>query len=197
MISSGMIASALPTGPRGRLFAVALLLLVGAALYLLVAAPLLDLYARRAAVLADYQMLLPRLQAAEAGLPSLRARLARLEASAKTRKVTLDGASDAIAAANLQSRIDALATSVGATIGSSESLPSGKLGPYRRVGLRFVLRGSYEPLVRLLAKIETATPPLIVDNLQIHGMLMRPGLPRRAGLSVSFDVYGFRSGKAQ
>jgi general secretion pathway protein M len=183
----------MPTGRRGRFLALGLLTVMLAGAYLLIAAPLLDLYARRAARIDREHMLLPRLVAAASALPSLRAQVARLEAAAKTRNVTLAGASDAIASANLQSRIDALANSVGATIGSTESLPAATLGPYRRIGLRFVLSGPYEPLVRLLARIETATPPLVVDNLQIHGMLLRPGLRRHAGLNVGLDVYGFRS----
>lgn len=193
-MGGGAISGGLPYGPRGRMLALGLLFAVLAGVYLLVAAPLLALYSQREGVLSNARMLLPRLEAKEAALPSLRARLARLEASAKARKVTLGGATDAIAAATLQGRIDALANAVGATIGSSESLPTSTFGPYRRIGLRFVLRGNYEPLVRLLARIETATPPLIVDSLQIHGILRRPGLHQHQELSVSFDVYGFRAG---
>ena len=143
-------------------------------------------------------MLVPRLQAAAAALPELRARVALLRAAARTRKVTLDGASDAIASANLQSRIDGFATSIGATIGSTESLPPETRDGYRRIGLRFALSGPYETVVKLLAKLEAATPPLIVDNLQIHGVLRRPGLPAggeaEADLDAGFDVYGFRNG---
>ena len=163
------------------MLAVGLLLLVLGSLYFLAVAPLVELYQQREARLEDGRMLLPRLQAVAAGLPALRARVAELRAAARTRKVTLDGASDAIASANLQSRIEGFATSVGATIGSTESLPAETLDGYRRIGLRFALNGSYETLVRLLAKLEEATPPLVVDNLQVHGVLRRPGLPQIGG----------------
>ncbi len=83
--------------------------------YLLVVAPLLDLYAERAAVLENRRMLLPRLQAAADELPGLRARVEQLRAAAGTRKLTLEGASDAIAAASLQSRIEELAATVAHT----------------------------------------------------------------------------------
>jgi general secretion pathway protein M len=187
----------MPTGRRGRLLALGLVLITLGGLYFMAVAPLLDLYAGRQQQLEDGRMLLPRLQAAAATLPELRARVAELHEAARTRKVTLDGASDAIASANLQSRIDALAASVGAMIGSTESLPAESSNGYRRIGLRFALSGSYETLVKLLAKLEEATPPLIVDNLQIHGVLRRPGLPADAeadpGLDAGFDVYGFRN----
>lgn len=137
-------------------------------------------------------MLLPRLKATAAELPELRARASELSAAASTRKVTLDGASDAIAAANLQNRIEELATSVGATIGSTESLPAEVHSGYRRVGLRYVLSGPYETLVKLLAKLEAATPPLVIDNLHIHGVLRRPGTPAASGLDAGLDVFGFR-----
>ncbi|HZU87683.1 MAG TPA: type II secretion system protein GspM, partial [Stellaceae bacterium] len=138
-------------------------------------------------------MLLPRLQAAAAELPALRARIARLRAEQQRRRLTLEGATDAIASANLESRIEALAASVGATIGSTESLPAEPRGPYRRIGLRLVLTGRYETLVNLLAKLETARPPLVVDNLQLHGPLTRPGMETAATLDAGLDVYGFRS----
>ena len=62
----------------------------------------------------------------------------------RTRRSPLEGASDAIASANLQSRIEELAASAGATISSTESLPAEVRGGYRRIGLRYVLIGSYE-----------------------------------------------------
>jgi hypothetical protein len=165
------------------------------AVYLLVVAPIIELYAERAAVLENRHMLLPRLQAAADELPDLRARVEQLRAAAGTRKMTLDGASDAIAAAALQGRIEELAASVGATIGSTESLPAEARSGYRRIGLRYVMSGQYETLMKFLAKLDAATPPLIIDNLHIHGVLRRPGTPAAAGLDAGLDVYGYRDGE--
>src|SRR5262249_35167828 len=117
----------------------------------------------------------------------------QLRSAASSRKITLEGATDAIASANLQSRIEELASSVGATIGSTESLPAEARAGYRRIGLRYVLSGQYETLVKFLAKLEGATPPLVIDNLQIHGVLRRPGTPGASGLDAGLEVYGFRS----
>jgi len=175
--------------------ALALMVLAVGGVYLLVAAPLTDLYAERAAVLENWRKLLPRLQAAADELPALRARVEQLRAAAGTRKITLEGASDAIAAATLQSRIEELAASVGATIGSTESLPAEARSGYRRIGLRYVMSGQYETLVQFLAKLEAATPPVVIDNLHIHGVLRRPGTPAASGLDAGFDVYGYRDGE--
>lgn len=187
----------MPTGQRGQLLAAGLLFLALGSIYFLAVAPLIDLYQQREARIEDGLILLPRLQAVAAELPALRSQVARLRTAARTRKVTLEGASDAIASANLQSRIEALATSAGATIGSTESLPAETRDSYRRIGLRFALNGPYETLVRLLAKLQESTPPLVVDNLQVHGVLRRPGLPQAGvadvGLDAGIDIYGFRS----
>jgi general secretion pathway protein M len=182
----------LPTGRRGQLLALSLLFIVLGGVYLLVISPVLNFYADQAAALENRRMLLPRLQAAADELPALRTRVEQLRAAAGTRKITLEGASDALAAAALQSRIEELAASVGATIGSTESLPVETRSGYRRIGLRYVLSGPYETLVKFLAKLESATPPLVIDNLHIHGVLRRPGTPAAAGLDAGLDVYGYR-----
>ena len=185
----------MPTGRRGQLLALSLLLVALGGVYLLIVSPLLGLYAERAAVLENRRMLVPRLRAAADELPSLRARVEQLRAAAGTRKITLEGASDAIASATLQSRIEELASSAGATIGSTESLPAEARSGYRRIGLRYVLSGSYETLVKFLARLESATPPLVIDNLHIHGVLRRPGTPVAAGLDAGLDVYAYRDGE--
>lgn len=185
----------MPTGRRGRFLALGLLFVALGAVYLVVVSPLRDLYMERAAVVENQRMLLPRLRATAAELPALRTRVEQLRTAAGTRKITLEGASDAIAAAALQSRIEELATSVGATIGSTESLPAEARSGYRRIGLRYVLSGPYETVVKFLAKLEAATPPLVIDNLHIHGVLRRPGTPAAAGLDAGLDVYGYRDGE--
>ena len=52
--------------------------------------------------------------------------------------------------------------------------------------------GPYETLVKLLARLEAATPPLVIDNLHIHGVLRRPNAQTASGLDAGLDVYGFR-----
>ncbi len=182
----------MPTGRTGQLLALAILCLVLGGVYLLLVSPILDLYSQREATLADRRMLAPRLSAAAAELPELRVRLAELQAAATTRKIALDGASDAIAAANLQSRIEELATSAGATIGSTEGLAAENRGGYRRIGLRLAITGDYDAIVKLLGAIETAAPPLILSNLQFHGVLRPTGQAQSSRLDAGFEVYGFR-----
>ena len=89
-------------------------------------------------------MLFPRLKASAEELPGLRAQASELSAAAVTRKVTLEGANSTISSADVQSGIEELATSVDATVSSTEGPPAEVRGAYRRVGLRHVLSNPYD-----------------------------------------------------
>ncbi|MBV8889764.1 MAG: hypothetical protein JO305_08875 [Alphaproteobacteria bacterium] len=184
-------ASSLPTDPRGQLVAVALLLLVVGLVYLFLVAPVLGLYAERQAVLDQRRMLAPRLAAAGDALPALRAQAAALR-GAPAEKITLDGSSDAIASANLQSHIEELASPLGVTIGSTESMPIETRGPYRRIGLRLMVSGEYQSLLKLVAALEASRPPLVLDNLQIHAKMNWGLASPNPNLDAALEVYGFR-----
>jgi Tfp pilus assembly protein PilO len=194
----------LPTGIPGRCLALALLLAMLGLAYVVVAVPVVEIYSEREAALAQRRMLEPRLRAAAEEVPGLRVRLAELQASTSNRKITIDGSTDAIASANLQSRIDELATSVGVTVASTEGLAPENRGAYRRIGLRIALNGEYDNVLALLAGIEKAAPPLVIDNLQIHARLQAmammqsplmqrsPVAPAATRLDAALEVYGFR-----
>ena len=183
----------LPTGWQGRAIAVLILLVALTATYLVLAAPLLNLYHGRAARMASQRELLVKLGAIAAELPALRARVEDLRVAANSHKLTLDGASDAIASATLQGQIEQFAATSGVTVGSTESLPIDTQGEYHRVGLRMLISGSYESMMKLLATIEKATPPLVVDGLQIHSLIRRAGASKTLGLDASLEVSGFRA----
>jgi Tfp pilus assembly protein PilO len=170
------------------------ILLAGIAmLYVGVAAPVLDVFQQREAMLATDRLLAPRLQAAAAEVPHLLAQVAELRQAASTRKFSLDGTSDSLASASLQSRIEELAAAAGIAIASTEGLPPETRGIYHRLGLRIAVSGSYEHIVNLLSAIEVTTPPLVIDNLQIHGNSRISASPVTAQLDASFVVYGFRN----
>jgi general secretion pathway protein M len=185
--------TSLPTGRSGQLLALGLLALAGAFVYVLVVAPLFDWYAERGAALQDRQALAIRLARVGGELPALRSEAARLRAAGPAGALTLDGGSDAIAAAGLQGRLEQLAAASGANIGSVEILQANPRGGYRRIGLRVSVSASYPTLVSLLQALDTATPPLIIDNLQIHGGIIPVGSQTRPKLTVGFELYGFRS----
>lgn len=187
-----MAALYLPTGMLGRVLALSILgALIGLA-YLGTVSPLIDLYRTGETTLTERQLLVPRLARVAAEVPMLRARLAELQATGTTHDVALDGASDALASANLQSRIEQLATANGVTITSTEAIPAEDRGPYRRIGLRLTLGGKYEAIVKLLAAVEEAQPPIVVGNLQMHGLFRAIEVRTNHALDTRFEVYGFR-----
>lgn len=80
----------------------------------------------------------------------------------------VQGETPAIAAAGLRRRIAAVAEAEGAEIRSAQDLPSSAEVPVGIVGLRVVLEGGYEPVLRTLRRIETEPPLLTVDRLSIR-----------------------------
>jgi general secretion pathway protein M len=163
-----------------------MLCLVLGAGYALIVAPVLDFYSQREVALADKRMLAQRLNAAAVELPGLRAQLAGLQAAASTRKIVLDGTSDAIASANLQSRLEELASATGVTIGSTEAVAAENRGAYRRIGLRLAVSAEYAAIVKLLGAIDAAAPPLVLSNLQIHAIVRpRETRPTHASMPAS------------
>jgi general secretion pathway protein M len=187
----------LPTGVPGRVLAVSILCAFIGLGYAAIVAPLADIYRSGEAALGNRELLVPKLEHLVAEIPALRARLATLQTAGTRIEVALDGATDALASANLQSRLEQLAASNGVTIASTEAIAAEDRGAYRRIGLRLAVNGKYEAIVKLLAAVEEATPPLVLDGLQIHGLLR--AVEARAGypLETRFEVYGLRAGGAK
>jgi general secretion pathway protein M len=173
--------------------ALAILLAAIGLTYLVVALPLHDLYVERKAVMETRSMMASRLALAARELPALRGRLAELRTTASASKVTLDGSSDAIASANLQSHVETLATPLGVTMGSIEALAADDRGGFRRIGLRVAVNGEYEGLVRFLGAIEASVPPLVLGELHIRSTMRPAAAPGYAKLDAGFEIYGFRS----
>jgi general secretion pathway protein M len=172
---------------------VLVLLVAAAGAYALLAMPLLNLYAERASLIEDRRALAQRLAGVAAELPALRARLAALRTSASASRVVLDGTSDAVAAANLQGRIQELAAPLGVTIGTMENLTVETRGAYHRIGVRVGLTGEFATVVKLLSALQTVTPPLVIDNLRISAGMVQMSPHPVTQLEASFEAYGFRA----
>ena len=190
----------MPTGRNGQLCGLILILTASASVYLVVVVPLGNLSPERQSALDNQRMFAHRPEAADK-LLELRAQASERRGPASARKVTVEGFSDAAASAELQSHIEELSTSIDATINSTESIPAEVRGSYHPAGPRYVLVGAHETWVRWFAKLEAATPPLVIDNLHIHSGLRvdeRKGCPRAPGpatptLNAGPDLGGFRT----
>jgi general secretion pathway protein M len=196
------MGAALPGGPAGRWLALGIALIALALLWLGMAAPLLDWHAARAERLEQRAMLARRMTSLARDLPALRAAASGRPAEGPTGGALLEGATDAVAAASLQQRVQDMAAQAGASLSSVETLPASQIGSngasangasaYRRIGVHVALNASWTVLIGLLRQIEAASPRMLVDDLQVHaGHSVTP--PPDPPLDAGFTVFAFRA----
>ena len=200
----------LPEGSQGQALALAIAGLGLVLLYLLIVSPVLAFYSDRAD-------LLERREATASRYEALSHQLASLRVSDKQWRdrsggeLLLDGSSDAIASAALQTVIKSLVEDAGAKLSSSEILETTAEGGFRRVGIRVVFAGDLKLVTAVLKGVETSRPVLSVGDFSLHGggggSAAGAGADDSAdsdeeaaapagggdGLSVTLDVYGFRA----
>jgi hypothetical protein len=198
----------LPEGFRGQMLALAIAVLGAAVLYLLVVAPILAFYGERADLLEQRVALAGRYETLARQLPALRA------ADRKWRdqsggELLLDGSSDALASAALQTAVKSLVEDAGGKLSSSEVLAPATDENFRRVGIRVIFSGDLKLVTAVLRGVETSRPVLSVGDfsLQTGGSSVGSGkgggdnadedVSAAAGgdtLGATLDVYGFRAG---
>lgn len=186
-----MATVALPTGRPGRLLALALTFAVIAFLWFVVGSPLAGLYQEGAQQLEEHAAVADRMDALAALLPKLKERAAEADAGPPT-SFTIEGTSDAVAAATLQNIVQEMASAAGANPQSVEILPGQTEAGYRRVGIKVTLNAPWTVLVALLRAIGSANTPLLVDDLEIHVTPTAAGQPENP-LDATLSVYGFRT----
>jgi len=186
--------SNLPAGRRGQAMALGVTLIALVILWAGVVAPLIGLYEARQDTLAQRRGLLVRMTMLADMLPTLRRQAGEKANAGPAPQALIEGASDAVASATLQERIQQMATQSEANLASVEALPGEQAGALRRIGLRVTLTTSWPVLVNLLAAIDTASPRMLVDDLQLQGSVIqvRQG---EARLEARLNVYAFRVGK--
>ena len=182
----------LPTGWPGRVLALLILLVAAAVLSLGVASPLMNLYRDRTDMLAERRALADKMAAVAATLPAREAEAAVQAKGAPPVHLLLAGATDALAAAQLQESLEKAAATTGITLLSTEGVPTRAVGKLRRVGLKLGLSGKYAALVNFLGSVDRAAAPLLVDDLSIQGS----SIPSDADepVLIGLTVYGFRAG---
>jgi general secretion pathway protein M len=182
----------LPDGRRGQLLALGIGLAALLLLWVALLAPLFGWYQERADELAQQRVLAVRMQALAREIPTLRAAVAAQDPGQGGPALLLQGDSDAIAGANLQSALQDLATRSGTSLDSAALAPVQAQGPLRKLGLQVSLTASWPALISFLASIETASPRMIVGGLS----LSNAGPPDAGGappVQASFTVSAFRA----
>ena len=188
------MVAGLPTGRRGRALALVLLVLALLIVWLGVVQPLAALYDDRADELALQQQRAVTMARLAAQLPALKQRAEIATQSGPAPTLVLEGSTDAVAAAARQGRVRDMATSAGTTLVSVENLlPETVGGSYHRIGLKISMNAHWPALIALLKSVEQETPPLLIDDVQIHGSPL-PTLNNTRGLDASFALYALRAG---
>ncbi len=180
----------------GRLAALALLAMTGAALYLMAVAPLIDSYRRNGEAIVETRDLLARFERQAAARSRLEERLAALQELVARQGHYLDGTTYAVAAASLQDNVKAIVETQGGEIQSIQTMPSAANDDSGRVAIRVQSLMTVEPLLYTIHRLESGAPYLFVDNLEVQGRLSRRARlgedeDEEPELLVWFDLYGF------
>jgi len=143
-------------------------------------------------LLEQRQALLHRMQDVAATLPALRAASKRTpDSDDAVGTAMLPGANDAVAAADLQERVQKMATEAGINLTAVETLPATPEGKWQKVSLRVSLNASWPTLMELLRSIEQSPTRILIDDVHFHSPI---GASRPTVLPVqaSMVLYGFR-----
>jgi general secretion pathway protein M len=182
-------------GRRGQALAAGIALLILALCWYTTVAPVWSWFDDRGILLIQHQALLQRMQDVAATLPRLR------EVSAKSQDrrdsgtaVMLPGSTDALAAAGLQERVQRMATTVGASLATVETMPAATVGDWHKVSLRISLNAPWPVLIDLLRSIENSL--IQVDDIHFHSAVL---ITRSTVLPIqaSMVLYGFRAARAE
>jgi general secretion pathway protein M len=180
-------------GRRGQALAVVAPLVLGAIIWFVAVQPLLAWHADQAETISQRTMLAERMVGTAAMLPMLRQQIEDSTGERVPDSSSFAGASDSIAGAMLQERVQGMAMVAGLTLTSVETLTAEPLGVWRRIGLRVVLTAPWPNVIGLLQALDEATPQMLVDDLQVHSGLL-VAHPVVLPLQTSLIVYAFRPG---
>lgn len=181
-----------------RAAAVGLLAVVLLALYSFVVGPAVASYVDSRRDSARLRDEIAHMQAIGRDIPDLEKQLDRLHRQGATAAGYLDGQNETLVAAALQERLKAAVAETGGRLNSTQVLAGTAKGKTRRVAVRGQMQMSIVALQRVLYTLESGSPYLFVDNLDVRPMVGPRGPQGTDGdgvLDVHFDVYGYmRSG---
>lgn len=181
-----------------RLAALALLLLAGGALYLVVDQVLVGRYRYYQNALAQHQQRLAQLERLAATREPVQQSIAKIQQDRNVTAQYLAQSAPALAAAELQQRLKAVVEAAGGTLQSTQALPPVEESGAVKVAISAIMNGDTGSLQKVLYNLESQTPLLFVDNLELSARPTRPRLPNgrfatytRVQLNVQFEVSGY------
>lgn len=183
-----------PTGLRGKLVALAILLIVITLMVEFAIRPAARMYQQLDDEILDMRRDILRMQQLMSRTPLLKKAAAKLKNKDPLARVTLSGNNTALAAAELQQLIQDTAAKYDAHIITLRVRPTTVAEEnFERVMVEARLQSGITGLRNLLFALETNEPYLFIRQLAIRA---RPAAPRgkaTALLDVTLEVYGMRN----
>lgn len=186
--------------PRSRrLAAIGLLVALVLAVYSFVVGPLLASYVGNRREVAQARAALAHFQAAGREIPDLQKQLDALHRQGATGAGYLEGQNETLVAAALQERLKSAVVRTGGHLNSTQVLAGGDKNKPHRVAVRGQMQMSIAALQHVLYALESGSPYLFIDNLDVRPVVDVRGTGTSDGdalLDVHFDVYGYMQGGA-
>lgn len=180
------------------------LLLVATAIlaaYMLVIEPIIGGYSETGSEIETARDQLARLERAAAMRPALAKHIENFEKQRDSESYFLAGSTDALAAAGLQDRVQALIIEHGGTLQSIQTISGVEEQQLIRITLRVQMTATTETLFDVLCALESGSPILFIDDVDVQS---REGVkPSDAAasdmerLTVAVDVSGYLPRDAQ
>jgi hypothetical protein len=177
------------TGRRGQGLAVGIGVLGLLLVWFGMIDPALSWYDDRNRLLEQRRTFLARMRNVAATAPALQA--ARNGRDDTPLTIMLPGGSDAVAAADLQERIQKMAAAAGTSLTAVETLPATPDGNWHKVPLRISLNAPWPVLMDLLRAIEQSPTRILVDDVHFHSVTV-VARPAVLPIQASMVLYGFR-----
>ena len=183
-----------------RLTALLLLVLAVFGAYLFLVEPLVVGHDEVDREIGDAQEQLAHFDRLAAMRPAVAQQLQQVDSQQTAQGYYLSGGTDALAAAGLQDRINALVADNGGTLRSTQPMPGVEEQGFRRITLKVQLTATIEELFETLYELESGAPILFVEDLDIQSRIVRRQASDRAGanesqpislLAVAFDLSGY------
>ena len=180
------------TGRRGQALAVAVALVGLVVIWFGIIDPARSWFNEREALLEQRQQLLAHMRDLAATLPALRAASAdKHDEGTASATTMLPGDSDAIAAADLQERVQKMAADAGASLTAVETLPPTSTDRWHKVALRINLNASWPVLMELARSVEQSPTRILIDDVRLRSPVV-VAHPAAMPIQASMVLYGFR-----
>jgi len=184
---------------HSRTYAIVLLLLTVLVTGLVIFGPPLVLYRAQATTIDDGMSELARYQRLVGSKDELEQRLAGLSRRSATSKYYVQGATPALASANIQKYLNNIVTRNGAEVISTQIVTAQGDAADNLVSLRVHMRADINSAMTILHSIESGRPMLFVDDLAINGRPVRgrtPDDPPSVQLDMQFELKGYTGGSS-